>query len=601
MSNQVRLPHARFRSTAVAVSALLLALAGCGGGGSDMPSELPADVANADDNATHVLTEAAGDDGREDAAAVSANATVPGTTSAPYPTLQNLSLEWAISGDANHNGVVNVRYRPQGSSTWKSGMALRRVPAGSNAGFSWSNRHSGSVFDLQPNTSYEVELSLSDPDGGSAVRTLTARTRPVPAPMANARVRAVTPSTFASVAASALPGDVLQLGAGTYPGFTWNKSGTAGKPIVIRSSAGAVINGNIDMFDRSEVHLSGLTINGRVRINRCINIAITRNTIRPSSDGIVMYLPSVNSYIADNTITGRTTWASSSLGVNGNNIGEGILVTGPGHVIMNNRVTGFRDNISFLEQGEAVQQYSIDVLNNDLRNAADDAIEADYCFHNCRIMRNRITNAFMGVSSQPSLGGPTYMMRNAMYNVVYSAFKLHNRSIGDVVLHNTVVKSGDALGIYAGAPIQRALFHNNLFIGGPGGTYGGYNSGPGKVAQVYDLDTSTSRLDYDAYGSTAGGFGGRLGGASFTSLAGMRSATSEKHAVQVSLSSTFAASVGYPSAMSAYAPPDLRPRAGSPVENAALRIANVNDGYAGSAPDIGAFEVGASLPLVGPR
>ena len=37
-------------------------------------------------------------------------------------------------------------------------------------------------------------------------------------------------------------------------------------------------------------------------------------------------------------------------------------------------------------------------------------------------MRNRITNVFMGLSSQPGLGGPTYFIRNAMYNVVCAPF-----------------------------------------------------------------------------------------------------------------------------------------------------------------------------------
>jgi hypothetical protein len=540
-------------------------------------------------------------DAGEIAAAAATDATVVGPVSAPYPTLQNLSLEWRISGDGNLNGVVQVRYRKAGTSAWSNAMALRRIPAGNNAGFSWANRHSGSVFDLQPNTSYEIELSLVDPDGGSAVRTLTARTRAVPAPMAGAPVKAVTPGNFASVASAAKAGDILQLGAGNYPGFTFNNSGTAGKPIVIRSTAGAVINGNIDMFDRAHVHLSGLTVKGRIRFNHSSNIAITRCDIKASSDGIVAYLGSDNSYIADNIITGVTKWAESSLGVNGNNVGEGVVLTGPGHVVMNNRVSGFRDDISLLEGSEAENQYSIDVLNNDLRNAADDAVEADYCFHNCRIMRNRVTNAFMGMSSQPSLGGPTYFVRNAMYNVVLSAFKLHNGSTGDVILHNTVVKNGDALGIYAGAPIRRAVMLNNLFIGGPGGTYNGYQNGSGRVASVVDLDTKTSRLDHDAFGSTSGSFSGRLGATSFASLTALRSATTEKHAVQVTLAS-FAGGVAFPAApMTAYALQDLRLAAGSPAANAALPIANINDGFSGAAPDMGAYEGGAALPVYGPR
>jgi hypothetical protein len=602
--------------------ALVLALAACGGGGTDdaMSSVADADTEVAEEGEAEAVqpdnplaayapkdAEFSGEvpaasAEREMLAAVSTgNATVPGSITVPFPTVQNMAVEWAISGDANLNGVVKVRFRPVGSSAWKEGMALRRVPAGSNAGFSWSNRHSGSLLDLQPNTTYQIELSLSDPDGGSTTKTVTARTRAVPAPMANAPVKSVTPANFASVAAGAQPGDILQLGAGTYNGFNWVKSGVAGKPIVIRSSGGAVINGNIDMFDQGYVYLTGLTVNGRIRLNRTKHVAVTRSTINTSSDGIVHYLRSENSYIADNVINGKTVWRESSMGVNGNNIGEGILITGPGHVVRSNRVTGFRDNISLLEASEAVDQYSIDIMNNDLRNGADDAIEADFCFHNCRVMRNRITNAFQGISSQPSLGGPTYFLRNVMYNIVLSAFKLNNGSVGDVIMHNTVVKNGDALGVYAGAPVRRAAFRNNLFIGGPGGTYAGYSSGTGKVASLVDLDTSNSSANHDAFGSTAGGFTGQMGATRFSSLANMRSATSEKNAQQIGLSG-FAASVAYPSSpMTAYNTPDLRLKSDAPAVNAGTRIPNVNDGFSGAAPDAGAYELGQAMPVYGPR
>ena len=92
--------------------------------------------------------------------ALAQDATTAGTLSAPHPTLENISLQWEISGDANQNGVVTVRFREQGQSAWRTGLPLRRVPAASNQGFSWVNQHAGSVFDLLPDTTYEIELSL---------------------------------------------------------------------------------------------------------------------------------------------------------------------------------------------------------------------------------------------------------------------------------------------------------------------------------------------------------------------------------------------------------------------------------------------------------
>ena len=137
------------------------------------------------------------------------NATAPGTVSAPFPTLQAITLEWAIGGDADLDGVVTVRYRPAGETQWRDAMPLRRIPAGTNQGFAWANRHSGSIFDLAPATTYEIELSLLDPDGGQETRGLSVTTRAVPAPAGDSVLRPVTPGDFSGIAANAQPGDIL--------------------------------------------------------------------------------------------------------------------------------------------------------------------------------------------------------------------------------------------------------------------------------------------------------------------------------------------------------------------------------------------------------
>ena len=243
-------------------------------------------------------------------------------------------------------------------------------------------------------------------------------------------------------------------------------------------------------------------------------------------------------------MTGQGKWIESDLGANGFNGGEGIEVIGPGHVIEHNYVKGFRDLISLREGVTGSDQWSIDILDNDLYVGTDDAIEADFAEGNVRVMRNRITNCFMGISSQPSLGGPSYFIRNAMYNVILHAFKLHRGSVGDVGLHNTVVKNGDAFSVYSGVPHQRGCFRNNLFIGGPGGVYNGYDNGPGRVTDLAYAD-ATNSFDYDGYGSTAGS-SGKIGGATFNSLCQLQSNTTEGHALQVNLG-VFGASIAYPS------------------------------------------------------
>ncbi len=526
--------------------------------------------------------------------------TVPGALSFPSPTIHSAAIEWLITGDDDTDGVVTVRYRKQGDPSWKAGLPLERVPAGAYQTFSWKNKHAGSLFDLEAATTYDVELFLLDPDGGCELRTQTVTTRAVPAPMQGAPVKPATPATLAQVVNGAQPGDIVELGAGTYGAFSMSKDGAAGKPIVLRGTSGVTFNGDVSFIGRKYVHLTGVTVNGRIRLNDTVEVAITKNTIKTTSDGIDAATRSENDYIADNVVTGATTWATGSLGVNGNNVGEGIVVTGPGHVIEHNKVSGFRDCLSLYEDGEAVDQYSIDFVENDASVCADDGLEADFCAHDCRIVRNRFTNVFMGMSSQPGLGGPTYFIRNVAFNVVLSPFKLQRGSVGDVLLHNTIVKNGDSFAIYDDVVFSRQLSRNNLFLGGPGATYNGYSNGPGRVMDLISAD-ATGDYDYDGFGSTAAQFYGRIGTTSFTGLSEMKTKTTEKHAVQVDLG-VFAAPPSYPAnPFPALAVPDLRPKAGGAAVDVGVVLPNVNDGFAGSAPDLGAYEVGAPVPGYGPR
>jgi hypothetical protein len=530
---------------------------------------------------------------------------MPGAVSAPHPTLTNLSVEWLIGGDDNLNGVVEVKYRAAGERRWRSGMPLRRVPAGdartTTKPFSWANKHSGSIFDLKPDTEYEIALTLRDPDGGSAENAIHARTRPVPAPAKGARVRQANPGNISQPAA---PGDVIMLAAGEYGRFIAPSDGEPRRPIVYRSTGGAVFD-SVVLDGRKHVYVEGITVRTKrsddnprqvgISMNGASNSVVRRSDIK-AVYGVVASSPPgcTDCYIADNVIEGTTPWTPEAMGANGKNVGEGIQLTGPGNVIEFNRVTGFRDCISNMEDRFAHDQYSIDILNNDIYTGADDGIEADFCFHNCRVMRNRITNSFVGVSSQPGLGGPTYFIRNAMYNLTYVPFKLHRYSNGDVILHNTTVKVGDGMACFAGQPFDFAYFRNNLSIGGPPGSirWGGYGAGTGMAANFVNPGPHCS-FDYDAVGTVAEKFEARIGKRDFFEV--------ERHGIRIDMS-VFAADVVFPNPpLPERQPADLRPRPASKVVDAGVRIPNVNDDHLGAAPDIGAYEATQPLPVYGPR
>jgi MYXO-CTERM domain-containing protein len=381
------------------------------------------------------------------------------------------------------------------------------------------------------------------------------------------------------------------------------RDGTPENLLILASEnpGGAVVEGDVRIDGRAHVLITGLEVHGKIKFNDAEGIVIRGVTIETPDDGIVSYGTGVkNALILDNHIHGPTLWREAALGVDGDNLGEGVQITGPGNVVAWNQVSGFRDCLSLLEDDEAVEQVSVDFYGNDLAVCADDAIEADFAMGNVRVYRNRIRDSFMGISSQPSLGGPTYFTRNALYNVLYQAFKLQRSSVGDVGFHNTVVKSGDAFSVNTSDVFSRAWFRNNLFLGGPGATYNGYDSGPGDVMMLPSADASCS-FDYDGFGALGRDeLAGRVGEVRFENLDQLRSSTTEAHAVQVGLD-VFDAAVQFPEdPFAAPATPSLLLAEASAAVDQGEPLANVNDGFEGAAPDLGAFELGAEEPEYGP-
>ena len=445
--------------------------------------------------------------------------TTPGEITTPFPTLNHLAIEWQIEGDDDLDATCEVKYRKEGESVWSDGLPLRRVPGGSSQKtspiFTWTNRLSGSVFDLEPGTAYEIEVKLNDPDGGSATKIVKAATRPEPIAKADAMVKNGSKAELNAVR----PGELILLADGDYGAATFNRDGEPGKPIVYRSTSGKAVFSEISLTNRKWVYLEGLTVNGPVRLNGTEYCVVRRCTIR-SQFGIKAYKPGMmNACIEDNIITGIREWKPEIMGAGGDNEGEGIQFTGSGNVIRHNRVTGFRDCISHMEDDGAVEQSCNDILNNDVSAGLDDGIEADFALHNCRVMRNRLTNCFVGISSQPGLGGPNYFLRNVLFNVVYEPFKLHRFSQGDVIQHNTVVKAGDGFGIYTSEPFDHALITYNLFIGGkpPAATFGGYTVGRGRAMDLQRFGDHCV-IDHNAYAVIGMPFEGKIRTRTFTEL-----------------------------------------------------------------------------------
>ena len=545
------------------------------------------------------------------------------------PTLHSLGVYWIVSGDDNRNGVVSVAYRKSGADRWADGPPLFRVEKGPYGEDRQGNvlevpKHAwlfaGSVLFLEPGTGYELRLTLSDPDGGRAERILRANTISEPAAAPDARRRHVAPGDgggsgtvadpfrgLASAQKAAKPGDLFLLHAGIYRGtFNVTRSGEPGRPIIWRAAGdGEVVldvplevterpGSNIAARGVHDVWFEGLTIRGAaygITANEAARLVVRRCRITGVDYGLTATRNPKGAvagfFVSDNVIEGPSTWPRSK----GIEPARGVQLSGAGHVVCYNRVRGFADAINTFPSPVCA---AIDIHNNDVSELTDDGIELDFSQRNVRCFHNRLTNVYQGVSVQPVLGGPAYVLRNAMYNVVAEPLKLHNRPSGVLFVHNTVVKAGGPMLVQTPEPVSNCVSRNNLFVGT-------------RAAYAMEFSPEATHCDFDYDGFAGGPFN------LFLKWNGKRYNTPQEAAAKApvyrnarllgagGLFASGARAPVDPKQQFALEVNDLRLRAGAGAVDAGQPLPGMNDGFAGKAPDLGVYEAGAGLPHYGPR
>ncbi|MBI5567767.1 MAG: right-handed parallel beta-helix repeat-containing protein, partial [Chloroflexi bacterium] len=447
--------------------------------------------------------------------AAPANAIVPGALRADA-TYEHIGVRWSISGDDDHDSSLTLEFRRSGESVWRPGApAMRAYPTiivdGQPLGL---NYWAASALFLQPGQTYELRLTLHDPDGGDQVQTISVATRRELQPNPAGQQRYVVPGSgggdgtpgnpfkgLQAAANAAQPGDVFHVAAGTYSPFQLLASGTADNPIVFQdtTTGSAVVDGNgtdrgvitLGEYNQSigYVIVEGLIVqNGAWGIDaqRSHDIVIRRNTLQNVDDGILNRRDGGTEYnqtIADNVIIGRLAWPGTGIPSE-----EGIDLRGTGNVVAHNTLRYFSDCISVVPQ--TGPSYSNDVFGNDVAYCVDDGLEIDYNQSNTRVWRNRVMNSRMGVSVQPIQGGPAYIFRNEFFNLESNPIKMHNDTTGYFVVHNTGAKLGNGQGD-DGAQWRNVVFRNNLFLG---------------TRYAFEFTTAPDEgfrdFDYNAWGTT---------------------------------------------------------------------------------------------------
>lgn len=544
--------------------------------------------------------------------AQSANVLEIVSVSLDQPTLHTLGVQMLIRGDQNRNALVTVRYRPAGASLWREGPPLFRVLP-ETVTKPVPEQFAGSVFDLSPDTSYEIELHATDADGPvDAVRILTGRTRPVP-PEDPAAPKAITVTSAArlrSALASAVPGAVIVLANGRYAGpFLLLASGTAENPIVIRgeSTAGVLLDGgncaDCNVFEAagSYVHVERLSIQNAFRAvrftgPRARNNIARRVRITNVVHGIAGSVDQRDFYICDNVIEGRLSWpwvlqADASLHWND----RGVAVHGDGHVVCHNAISGFGDPMINMKD----LARAIDFYGNDIRDSFDGA-ELDLGGGNVRAFHNRWTNVAAGVSLQPVYGGPAYVLRNVLLNVVDEQIKFKSLGPADepsgaLVYHNTFVSPDVALKLQTPITGHNLRVVNNLFVG------------PRALRdRVVKWTAGIDRgvFDFNGYFPDGRFWLGRMNGVNqlFANFAALRASGVFETQGTLLTEPIFAADfVGPPGGKVRHEPADFTLAGASNAIDRGTRLPGINQSFGGAGPDLGALESGCPTPTYGPR
>jgi hypothetical protein len=296
----------------------------------------------------------------------SAAAATAGAVIVEPPTLICLGFEWEITGDDNRNATVDVVFRKAGDGSWRDALPLLRMGGEKifRAPYTVPDRFAGSILDLEPDTEYEVQLTMKDPDGvrGEVVQTRQVRTRGEPKEVSGGRVLHVYPPTWrgpkeepnftglmAAYAGAGTgdwnvvyqqkvgPGDVIVVHAGLYKGdrrnyvdpmsttfdgaYLLTAKGTRERPIVIRAAGdGEVIfdgDGAFRLFDvMGATHhvFDGLTIRntevafwaGVKDVAGATGLTVRNCRIENVGIGITtQFAGSKDFYISDNVFIGR--------------------------------------------------------------------------------------------------------------------------------------------------------------------------------------------------------------------------------------------------------------------------------------------------------
>lgn len=536
---------------------------------------------------------------------------------------------------------ASMQYRKQGDIAWKNAqdpiiaVANDRLEQGYffldvvdlNRGAMIKRAH-GSIFDLTASTAYEIKVELKNVSGtiiDTVNQTVTTKPDAVTYGSGNTLQVNTTGSggaytNIGTAITAANAGDIIEVAAGTYlQSIVVNKSGTQGNPITIRGLNGAILDtdgvstpGNRPIVVNDGIHdiiIEGFTVKGLHGgvVNRNAHIYmvgtnISRITIQNNrfetsadisgADGLIFRMsnnapppvlssPQIAPFGLTDIIIQNNTVDVKGLGTSGKIL---YLDGGKNIIIRNNnfKVTTTEDIIAIREGPHE----NIDIYNNTIEGTpSDDGIELEGGVNiNVKVWGNTINNATGGkatISLAPVVVGPTYIFKNTIYgsvqalkvasDYVISAIETQGYNLADFgpifILQNTFFHpnaNAEFIRYETTLCHARLIIKNNLVWNRSLTSSVGTNiQRPARDRYWGDI-TSNYNLWWKGAGTVNNNAGAGLDA---------NSVFSDPQLVSTS----------WPN-------PDLNLQSGSPAIDKGVVLANINDGYSGSAPDLGAYE-----------
>jgi hypothetical protein len=511
------------------------------------------------------------------------------------PTFACLGLYWKPVGGAADNPCA-VGYRAAGETAWREALPLWFDPTDHPGLDERSREYRGSIVGLRPGTAYEVRLVLARTGAETTLAATTwsdafpvARTVVVPADAPQPLVIGAGGSAATGyVVYTCAPGTVLDgkgqaeanivVGAGhvILRGFTLVNARVHG--VVLGDVQDVVIEGcNISGWGRSAEDGFGVNLDSAISSrSRTLERIIVQDSRlhHPRSNA--------NSWTEERFREGKG---------NRHPLGPQAITFagGRGHyVIRRNRIWSdpahkFNDGMGEVHNfgyGGFPNRDS-DIHDNDIANAYDDGAEVEGADMNVRVWSNRFDDVYGAVGAATASLGPLYIWRNVLAS--------SRKGPGDDAEANKgsyLVKLGNEDQRWTQGAIF--IFHNSMlqpparpgFTGTSGGNAGLVLTSASKRQSRITARNNILFVRDEHHASVKDPSQDPSNDFDHDLLNGLvvARAGSEAHAIR-----------GVPQ-FDASRPGEHPLLPGSPGHDAGVRLPNFNDGFAGAAPDIGAYE-----------